>query len=71
MQLQRNTIWRLRLFDGPILEDASGAMVRRFRSQRVGALLAYLALNLDRPCPRETLCDALFDSRRVTAIPRR
>ena len=35
-------------------------MVRRFRSQRVGALLAYLALNLDRPCPRETLCDALW-----------
>ncbi len=35
-------------------------MVRRFRSQRVGALLAYLALHLDRPCPRETLCGALW-----------
>ena len=60
MQYQLDTIWRLRLFDGPVLEDASGAIVRRFRSQRVGALLAYLALHLDRPCLRETLCDALW-----------
>ncbi|MCW3054788.1 MAG: hypothetical protein JWN14_3958 [Chthonomonadales bacterium] len=60
LQEQRNMIWRIRLFDGPVLEDASGAEVRRFRSQRVGALLAYLALHLDRPCPRETLCDALW-----------
>ena len=57
---QPHTLWRLRLFDGPVLEDAAGATIRRFRSQRVGALLAYLALHLDRPCPRETLCDALW-----------
>ena len=60
VQYQQNTIWRLRLFDGPALEDVSGMLVRRFRSQRVGALLAYLGLNLDRPCPREVLCDALW-----------
>ncbi|MCW3051189.1 MAG: transcriptional activator [Chthonomonadales bacterium] len=35
-------------------------MIRHFRSQRVGALLACLALHLNRPCPRETLCDALW-----------
>jgi len=60
LQEQRNRIWRVRLFDGPVLEDASEVTVRHFRSQRVGALLAYLALHLDRPCPRETLCDALW-----------
>lgn len=60
LSAQPHTLWKVRLFDGPVLEDLSGGTVRRFRSQRVGALLAYLALHLDRPCPRETLCDALW-----------
>lgn len=55
-----NVIWWIRLFDGPLLEDASGNAVRRFRSQRVGALLAYLALHLGRPCPREELYEMLW-----------
>lgn len=56
----KNILWRVRLFDGPILEDASGNQVRHFRSQRIGALLAYLALNLGSPCPREELYEALW-----------
>src|SRR5579871_448218 len=55
-----NTIWRVRLFDGPVLESVDGDAIRRFRSHKVGALLAYLALHLDDPCPRETLCSALW-----------
>jgi predicted ATPase len=53
-------IWRVRLLDGPTLEDASGSEIRRFRSQRIGALLAYLALHLGQPCPREELYEALW-----------
>ena len=53
-------IWRVRLFDGPILESADGNTIYRFRSHKVGALLAYLALHLGHPCPRETLCSALW-----------
>lgn len=56
----QNTLWSIRLFDGPVLQDASGKEIRRFRYQRAGALLAYLALHLDRPCSREELCDALW-----------
>ena len=54
------TIWQVRLFNGPILLDAAGTETRRFRSHKVGALLAYLALNLGRPCPREELYEALW-----------
>ncbi len=54
------TIWQVRLFNGPILVAASGMETRRFRSHKVGALLAYLALNLDRSCPREELYEALW-----------
>ncbi len=53
-------IWQIRLFNGPVLLDASGAETRRFRSHKVGALLAYLALNLNRPCSREELYEALW-----------
>jgi predicted ATPase len=52
--------WRLKLVDGPVLMDWAGNTVRRFRSQRGGALLAYLALRIDRPVPRERLYDALW-----------
>ncbi len=52
--------WRVRLFDGPLLESASGDEVRRFRSRKVGALLAYLALRLGKHCPREELVAALW-----------
>ena len=52
--------WWVCLFNGPILKDAQGGVVQRFRSHRVGALLAYLALHLDRPCPREELAEAIW-----------
>ena len=52
--------WWVYLFNGPILKDAQGRVVQRFRSHRVGALLAYLALHLDRPCPREELAEAIW-----------
>jgi predicted ATPase len=54
------TRWHVRLFDGPVLSDVNGLETRRFRSHKVGALLAYLALNLDRSCPREELYEALW-----------
>ena len=53
-------IWQIQLFNGPVLLDASGEETRRFRSHKVGALLAYLALNLNRPCSREELYEALW-----------
>jgi predicted ATPase len=53
-------LWRIQLFEGPQLLTAEGVALHRFRSQRVGALLAYLALHLDRPCPREELAEALW-----------
>lgn len=64
-------LWRVRLFDGPILEDAAGNRIQRFRSQRVGALLAYLALHLGRPCPREELYEALWPEEDVRRTPNR
>ena len=53
-------LWRIALFDGPRLLTAEGTEVRRFRSQRVAALLAYLCLHLGRDCPREELAEALW-----------
>ncbi|WP_309713006.1 winged helix-turn-helix domain-containing protein, partial [Armatimonas sp.] len=53
-------IWRIALFDGPRLCTPEGTEVRRFRSQRVAALLAYLCLHLGRDCPREALLEALW-----------
>src|SRR4051794_6553107 len=55
-----NTLWRVSLFGGPVLDSSCFGDVRRFRSKRVGALLAYLALRLGRPCPREELYEALW-----------
>ena len=53
-------LWRIALFDGPRLLTAEGVEVRRFRSQRVAALLAYLCLHLGRDCPREELAEVLW-----------
>jgi predicted ATPase len=66
-----NTLWLVRLFDGPVLEDTSGNVVRRFRSQRVGALLAYLALHLGQPCPREELYEALWPDEDTLVVANR
>lgn len=62
-------VWRVALFDGPRLLNADGTELRRFRSQRVAALLAYLCLHLGRDCPREELLAALWpdDDPQVTA----
>lgn len=61
-------LWRVRLFNGPLLETPAGSTVRHFRSQRVGALLAYLALRLGQPCPREELYFALWPDDDDTAV---
>ncbi len=53
-------IWRIALFDGPRLLSPDGIELRRFRSQRVAALLVYLCLHLGRDCPREELAEALW-----------
>jgi predicted ATPase len=53
-------VWRVRLFDGPCLESATGDVVDRFRSKKVGSLLAYLALRLGKRVPREELSLALW-----------
>ena len=66
--LPSNKLWRVRLFEGPILETLSGVEIKRFRSQKVGALLAYLALRLGRHCPREELCVAIWPEEDDTQI---
>ena len=53
-------LWRVRLFEGPVLENSSGELVRRFRSQKAGGLFAYLALRLGRFCSREDIGYALW-----------
>lgn len=59
-------IWRIRLCEGLTLEDASGRLVHRFRSQKAAALLAYLALHHGRPCGRESLCNILWPDEETT-----
>src|SRR5689334_777126 len=56
----KKPLWRVRLFGGPVLEDGFGNETRRFRSQKVKAMLAYLALHLGSSCPREVLYEALW-----------
>src|SRR5205085_987785 len=68
---ESNLLWKVRLFDGPSLEDASGHAIRRFRSKRAGALLAYLALRLGKPVAREELCEALWPEEGVAAVANR
>lgn len=54
-----SVLWRVKLFEGPRLTGADG-QERRLRSQRVGALLAFLCLRLGRDCPREEVAEALW-----------
>src|SRR5438552_3967531 len=66
------TLWRVRLFGGPMLDSSHFGEVRRFRSRKVGALLAYLALRLGRHCPREELYEALWpDDEDLDAVANR
>ena len=62
-------LWRVYLFDGPRLLSLGGGEVRRFRSQRVAAFLAYLALRLGKDVSREELAEALWpeEDPKVTA----
>jgi DNA-binding SARP family transcriptional activator len=53
-------LWRIALFGGITLSTATGREVRRIRSQKVAALLAYLALHVGQDCPREVLYEALW-----------
>lgn len=72
LPLSNNILWRVRLFDGPRLETLDGVEIARFKSQRVGALLAYLALKLGHPCPREELAYALWpDEEDMPAVSNR
>ncbi len=63
--------WRITLLDNltlfpvwesedPRAQQNTTGEVRRFRSQKSAALLAYLALHVGRPCSRDVLCDALW-----------
>ena len=49
------------------IEHAAGPVVSRFRTQKAGALLGYLALYKDRRHPREVLIDLLWPGSRPEA----
>jgi len=51
--------WRIELL-GRLCARQGAQEITRFRTQKTGALLAYLALNLPRSIPREALLDALW-----------
>src|SRR5687768_10501529 len=51
--------WRIELFGGVRLVGANRTL-RRFRAQNVAALLAYLALHLDRANPRDELIELVW-----------
>jgi predicted ATPase len=55
-----SALWRVRLFDGPILQRGEEDEQARFRSKKVGALLAFLALRLGKRCTREEIAYALW-----------
>ncbi len=52
------TRWRIRLFGG-LQAEQNNRILTRFRTQKAGALLAYLAFYLDRKHPREVLLELL------------
>ena len=61
MQVQ----WRIELLGGlharqGRASDASVRIISRFRRQKTGALLAYLAFYRDQTHPREVLCELLW-----------
>ncbi|MES2459243.1 MAG: BTAD domain-containing putative transcriptional regulator, partial [Armatimonadota bacterium] len=61
------TVWRVCLLGG-LRAERDAEVVARFRSQKIGALLAYLALFPRRPHTREELADLLWpDSEPETA----
>jgi predicted ATPase len=64
-------LWRIRLFDGPTLEDREGRQIHRFRSQRVGALLAFLASPVGRSVPREEIYEALWPGEDTLVVANR
>src|SRR5688572_17224193 len=51
--------WRIELFGGLSLVQG-GRTLRRFRTQKTAALLAYLAYHRGRSHPREELCELLW-----------
>src|SRR6056297_2691044 len=51
--------WSLRLL-GPFVAERDGASLPGFRSDKVRALLAFLAVQVDRPWTRATLADLLW-----------
>lgn len=55
-------LWRIYLFGGPKIEriNEGQGQQTRFRSRKVSALLAYLALHFEQPCSRESLLEALW-----------
>src|SRR5579859_361476 len=52
-------LWRIELFGGLRVQRLSHEP-ESFRAQKVGLLLAYLALRMGRPHPREVLVEALW-----------
>jgi DNA-binding SARP family transcriptional activator len=64
----KHPLWRIELFGGlralaidPVeTREAAGPTVSRFRTQKVGALLAYLSFYKNRRHPREVLIDLLW-----------
>lgn len=52
-------MWRIRLFGTLEVESPSGVIVR-FTGTKAGGILAYLALNLDKPVKRETLANLFW-----------
>src|SRR5437867_1203312 len=53
------TLWRIELLGG-LRATHADRVIQQFRSQRAGALLAYLALYRDRSHPREALIEMLW-----------
>ena len=51
--------WQIELF-GWLRATQGDRVVARFRTQRAGSLLAYLAYHLDRSHPREALIEVLW-----------
>src|SRR5437868_5036616 len=56
---QATPCWRIELLGG-LRASHPGRAVTRFRTQRTGALLAYLAYHLSRSQPREELVELLW-----------
>jgi DNA-binding SARP family transcriptional activator len=54
-----NDVWRVRLLGG-LRAERGDEIVSRFRSQKIGALLAFLAINLQRSHAREELADLFW-----------